>query len=91
MRPRSGNAKDFFRCDCRGVGTDWNVEELRKISTALLGTVDIVPDPAGLAADFEAMMQASTSRCGSGPHSMPRSGSSKQVAPTGEDLTDRRA
>jgi hypothetical protein len=28
------------------VGTDWDVDELRKISTALLGTVDIVPDPA---------------------------------------------
>ena len=38
-----------FSCDCRGVGTDWKVDELRKISTALLGTVDIVPDPAGLA------------------------------------------
>ncbi len=30
-----------------GVGTDWQVSELRKISAALLGTVDIVPDPAG--------------------------------------------
>jgi hypothetical protein len=38
-----------FRCDCRGVGTDWKVEELRTISTALLGTVDIVPEPAGQA------------------------------------------
>ncbi len=37
-----------FRCDCRGVGTRWKVRELRKISTALLGTNDIVPDPAGL-------------------------------------------
>jgi hypothetical protein len=46
-----------FSCDCRGVGTDWEVAELRRISTALLGTVDIVPDPAGLAADFAAMMQ----------------------------------
>ena len=32
--------------------------ELRKIATALLGTVDIVPDPAGLAADFRQMMAA---------------------------------
>jgi hypothetical protein len=46
-----------FRCDCRGVGTDWQVSELRKISTALLGTVDIVPDPEGLTADFEEMMR----------------------------------
>jgi hypothetical protein len=46
-----------FSCDCRGVGTDWEVAELRRISSALLGTVDIVPDPAGLAADFAAMME----------------------------------
>jgi von Willebrand factor type A C-terminal domain/von Willebrand factor type A domain len=46
-----------FTCDCRGVGTDWQVAELRRVSTALLGTVDIVADPAGLAADFTAMMQ----------------------------------
>jgi hypothetical protein len=51
-----------FRCDCRGVGTDWEVRELRKISSALLGTVDIVPDPAGLAADFEAIMLGAMSK-----------------------------
>src|SRR5215469_13141550 len=51
-----------FRCDCRGVGTDWEVAELRKISTALLGTVDIVPDPAGLAADVEEMMRGAMSK-----------------------------
>ena len=51
-----------FRCDCRGVGTDWRVSELRKISTALLGTVDIVPDPAGLAADFQEMMRGAMSK-----------------------------
>ena len=51
-----------FRCDCRGVGTDWQVDELRKISTALLGTVDIVADPAGLAADFEEMMRGAMSK-----------------------------
>ena len=28
----------LFSCDCRGVGTDWEVKELRTISTALLGT-----------------------------------------------------
>ncbi len=51
-----------YRCDCRGVGTGWQVSELRKISTALLGTVDIVPDPAGLAADFEEMMRGAMSK-----------------------------
>lgn len=49
-------AVGVFQCDCRGVGADWEVEELRSISDALLGTVDIVADPQHLAADFEAMM-----------------------------------
>ena len=26
-----------FQCDCRGVGTDWEVAELRRIASALLG------------------------------------------------------
>jgi len=26
----------YFTCDCRGVGTDWEVGELRKVSSALL-------------------------------------------------------
>src|SRR5690349_5825204 len=43
-------------CDCRGVGVDWNVDELRHISSALLGGFDIVAEPADLAADFAAMM-----------------------------------
>jgi hypothetical protein len=44
-----------FVCDCRGVGTDWQVGELRDIADTLLGTVDIVAEPAGLEADFRAM------------------------------------
>jgi hypothetical protein len=85
-----------FSCDCRGVGTDWMVDELRKIATALLGTVDIVPDPAGLAADFEAMMRASMAkemadvalRIWTPQHTTVRF--VKQVAPTVDDLSGRR-
>src|SRR5262249_40171596 len=44
-----------FQCDCRGVGTDWDVAELRHIAEALNGSLDIVPDPSGLAYDFAAM------------------------------------
>lgn len=51
-----------FVCDCRGVGTDWEVEELRRVSTALLGTVDIVADPAGLIDDFRRMTDAAMSK-----------------------------
>ena len=86
-----------FRCDCRGVGTGWKVDQLRKISSALLGTVDIVPDPAGLAADFEAMMAASMAKQVAGvalrvwtpQHATVRF--VRQVAPAVEDLTARRA
>ena len=85
-----------FRCDCRGVGTDWEVAELRKISTALLGSVDIVVDPAGLAADFEAMMSDAMSK--QLPDVLlrvwtPRQAGLKfvkQVAPAIDDLTSRR-
>jgi redox-sensitive bicupin YhaK (pirin superfamily) len=86
-----------FTCDARGVGTDWEVKEVTGIASALLGSVDIVADPAGLAADFRAMME----------HAMGKEvadvalrlwtpqGSEiafvKQVAPTVEDLTARRA
>jgi hypothetical protein len=85
-----------FSCDCRGVGTDWEVRELRKISTALLGTVDIVPEPDGLAADFTAMMQSSMSK-GVPDITLrvwtPQSATVrflKQVAPTVDDATGRR-
>jgi hypothetical protein len=47
-----------FTCDCRGVGTNWTVSELRKIAAALLGTVDIVARPQDLAEAFEQMMTA---------------------------------
>ncbi|MEV3928208.1 MULTISPECIES: VWA domain-containing protein [unclassified Streptomyces] len=46
-----------FTCDARGVGTDWEVKEVTAIASALLGTVDIVADPAGLAADFRQMIE----------------------------------
>ena len=91
-----GLCEGSFRCDCRGVGTDWEVGELRKISTALLGTVDIVPDPAGLAADFEEMMRGAMSK--QLPDVMLRVWTPqqavpmfvKQVAPAIDDLTVRR-
>jgi hypothetical protein len=53
---------EVFSCDCRGVGTKWKVAELRRIAAGLHGTVDIIADPAGLAADFTAMMGSSMSK-----------------------------
>jgi von Willebrand factor type A C-terminal domain/von Willebrand factor type A domain len=86
-----------FSCDCRGVGTDWEVSELRRISSALLGTVDIVPEPEGLAADFATMMENAMGkqvadvslRVWTPQHAAVRF--MKQVAPTVEDLTGRRS
>jgi len=52
-------AEGVFQCDCRGVGAYWEVAELRKIATVLLGTHDIVAEPSGLAADFARMMRDS--------------------------------
>ena len=91
-----GLSEGEFTCDCRGVGTDWHVDELRAISSALLGTVDIVADPADLADDFAAMMRASMSK--TIPELTLRLWTPvgarvvfvKQVAPTVEDLTHRR-
>ena len=85
-----------FTCDCRGVGTDWRVDELRAIASALLGTVDIVADPADLAADFRAIMGAAMEKTMADlalrlwtPRTA-RVKFVKQVAPTIEDLTARR-
>jgi len=91
-----GLSEGEFTCDCRGVGTDWEVDELRAISTALLGTVDIVADPEELAEDFASMMRVSMSK--SIPDLTLRLWTPvgahvefvKQVAPTVEDLTHRR-
>src|SRR5581483_3215053 len=44
-----------FQCDCRGVGADWQVGELRRIASKLLGTVDIIPEPEAMAEDFRVM------------------------------------
>jgi len=52
-------AEGIFQCDCRGVGANWVVAELRKVATALLGTYDIVANPEGLAVDFSSMMMES--------------------------------
>ncbi|MEV6558716.1 VWA domain-containing protein [Nocardia sp. NPDC051756] len=89
-------SEGMFTCDCRGVGTDWRVDELRTIASALHGTVDIVADPAKLAEDFTAMMQGSMSKAI--PELTLRvwtpAGAKvrfvKQVAPAIEDLTARR-
>ncbi len=82
-----------FQCDARGLGSDWAVDELRRISSALLGTVDIIPRPEDMEAEFRTLTQQSMSKqVGAvGLRLWTPKGSTvefvKQVAPTLEDLT----
>ncbi|MGY0486504.1 vWA domain-containing protein [Streptomyces sp. WG-D5] len=85
-----------FTCDARGVGTDWEVKEVTGIASALLGTADIVADPAHLAEDFTQMMETAMGKevADVSLRLWTPLGSEvafvKQVAPTMEELTDRR-
>jgi hypothetical protein len=84
-----------FQCDCRGVGADWDVNQLRLVASALLGSVDLI-DPADMAEDFASMMTTSMGR-GIASASLrvwaPQGAQVlfvRQVAPAIEDLTSKR-
>ncbi len=85
----------LFQCDARGLGTDWNIDELRRIANALLGTVDIIPSPADMEAEFRALTQAAMGKeVGSVSLRLwTPQGSQvefiKQVAPNIDDLTSK--
>jgi hypothetical protein len=85
-----------FTCDARGVGTDWEVKEVTGIASALLGTADIVANPAELAADFTSMMENTMGKevADVALRLWTPVGVEikfvKQVAPTVEELTGRR-
>ena len=89
-------ARGRFQCDCRGVGTAWQVAEVRRIATALLGSVDLIAEPNEMAADFERIMRQSMGRgvAGASLRVWAPQGAQvifvRQVAPTVEDLTTRR-
>ena len=51
------HCEGVFQCDCRGVGTDWKVAQLRTIASKLLGSTDIIPTPAQIDADFQGILQ----------------------------------
>lgn len=86
-----------FQCDARGVGDQWRVDEVRGIASALLGTVDLIPAPEEMEAEFEAMMKASMARGVAAAELrvwVPQGAQLlfvKQVSPTLEDLTGRRS
>jgi hypothetical protein len=85
-----------FQCDCRGVGTDWVVDEVRTIASRLLGTVDMIAKPEEMEGDFRTMMELSMGKatadavlrlwCPAGS----TVGFVKEVNPRLEDLTARR-
>ena len=90
-----GRVEGLFQCDCRGVGSDWQVMELRTIASTLLGTVEMIREPSEMAADFAAITQRSmakrmsevTLRISTPPGAT--IGFVKQIAETVDDLTDR--
>lgn len=85
-----------FTCDCRGVGTDWVVAELRQVASGLLGSLSIVADPADLIADFTEMIEGAMGKAVADVSLRLRTvgGTTvkfvKQVRPSIEDLTHRR-
>ncbi len=87
----------LFQCDTRGVGDAWVVEELRRISHALLGEVDIVREPEAMAEDFQAFLKRALGKAVANVslNVWAPVGSTikfvKQVAPNIEDLSDRGA
>ena len=90
-------ARGQFQCDCRGVGTDWHVAEVRRIATTLLGSVDLIASAENMAADFEQIMRQSMGRgvAEAWLRVWAPQGAQvlfvRQVSPTVDDLTPRRA
>ena len=90
------DATGVFQCDCRGLGDRWQVDEVRRIASALLGTVDLIPAPQAMAAEFQSLVRKSMARGVSNVELRvwtPQGAQTlfvKQVAPNLEDLTSRR-
>jgi von Willebrand factor type A C-terminal domain/von Willebrand factor type A domain len=85
----------IFECDCRGVGVKWNVAEVRKVATALLGEVEMIRDSTQMSDDFKDLiakaMQKQTNEVKLHVWT-PKSAKLlfvRQVAPAIDDLTTR--
>ncbi|WP_182112467.1 MULTISPECIES: VWA domain-containing protein [unclassified Actinotalea] len=93
---RLRSAIGVFQCDCRGVGAAWEVGEVRRIAQALMGTVDLIPRPDQMAAEFASLMRAAMSRgvAAADLRVWAPQGAQvlfvRQVSPSVEDLTPRR-
>jgi hypothetical protein len=86
-----------FQCDARGVGSDWEVSELRLITSALLGEVDIIAEPDLMDDDFRAFLEGALGKAVADVRLRvwaPQGSSIKflrQVAPAIDDLTAKAA
>lgn len=85
-----------FQADCRGLGAAWQVDEVRRIAQALMGTVDLIPRREDMAMEFESLMRRSMGR-GVAQASLrvwaPQGAEVlfvRQVSPNLEDMTNRR-
>jgi len=84
-----------FQVDCRGIGVDWKVSEVRKIAQALLGSVDIIPDVRDLPQVMAQLIAQAMSRGVADAQLrvwIPQDAQIlfvRQVSPTVEDLTHR--
>jgi len=88
-------ATGVFQCDARGVGADWHVSELRQITSALLGEVEIIKDPDEMDYDFRAFLERAIGKTVADVRirMWAPKGSTvrfvRQVAPTIDDLTPK--
>ena len=86
-----------FQCDARGVGSDWAVAELRLITSALLGEVDIISEPDLMDDDFRAFLERALGKAVADVRLRiwaPQGSNIKflrQVAPAIDDLTAKAA
>jgi von Willebrand factor type A C-terminal domain/von Willebrand factor type A domain len=56
LETRLKACEGVFQCDCRGVGTDWQVKQLQTIGSRLLGTTDIIAAPEQITSDFQSIL-----------------------------------
>jgi hypothetical protein len=84
-----------FQCDARGVGDAWVVEELRLVTSSLLGEVDIIATPDEMDDDFRAFLTRALGKAVADVSLRvwaPQGAAVqfvRQVAPAIEDLTTR--
>jgi hypothetical protein len=62
LRAELAAGSGLYQAHCRGVGTDWSPPQLREIAERLLGTVDMVAEPSGLAKDFQQTLAAALTK-----------------------------